>query len=180
MNDIDLHSLADGDERAFKALFDQYYKRLASLAYQYQKDADHARDTVQNVFVKLFQRREEFASVRDTKAYLYRIVQNECLNEIRNNETRRRHYLNYAVHTESVFEAHVGQSEKEYRLYQAIKSLPPRCRQIFVMSRIEGKKNSEIADDLKLSVRTVETQISIALKSLRTSLLSALALLNIF
>jgi RNA polymerase sigma-70 factor (family 1) len=173
-----LEKLIDGDESAFKYLFDSHYRALTNFAYRFFRDADLAKDVVQNVFVKIYQNRPSLRTVDDIKNYLYKAVYNECLNELKKQDVRDRYHDQYASLQETTFfEQTLEQTEKENLIYQAIENLPPQCKRIFLMSRIEGKKNPEIADALKISVRTVETQISLALKNLRKTILLLISLL---
>jgi RNA polymerase sigma-70 factor, ECF subfamily len=170
-----LEKLVGGDESAYKYLFESYYRPLTAFAFRFFQEVQMAKDVVQNVFLKIYQNRQSLRTVTDIRSYLYKAVYNECLNEIRKHDTRDRYHAQYAVFQQtSFFEQTLEQTEKERRILDAIESLPPKCREIFLMSRLEGRKNREIAETLKISIRTVETQISIGLKTLRKLLLSVI------
>ena len=134
---------------------------------------DLARDIVQDMFVRLYESRHLLENVTSLKGYLYRSVQNSCLNYIKMNKIHNKHKENIRlVHADSKYDftEEIQESELEHRIFQIVSELPDRCRQIFRMSRVEGLKNDEIASKLNISKRTVETQISKALKTLRLEL----------
>jgi RNA polymerase sigma-70 factor, ECF subfamily len=170
MDDTLLEELTQGSELAYRALFDRYYKQLANFAYRYCQDSDKAKDVVQDIFVRIYQNRNTLKSIRNLKYYLYKTVHNECLTALKKEKTRAKHHGQYNELRTDYLDENMAASEKEFRLFKAIDALPPRCREIFLMSRMEEIKNAEIAAALNISVRTVETQISIALKTLRGSL----------
>jgi RNA polymerase sigma-70 factor (family 1) len=158
------------NEASFKEMFLRYYPPLTAFAFRYVKDQDIAKDIVQGVFVRMFEKREALIIHESIKAYIYRAVLNECLNYHKKETTRQLHYEAYVREQHQSLESAIEQTEEEFRIYQAIKTLPTQCQKIFVMSRLENRKNSEIAEQLSLSIRTVETQISNALRILRKAL----------
>jgi RNA polymerase sigma-70 factor, ECF subfamily len=107
----------------------------------------------------------------DLKNYLYKAAYHGSLNELKKENLRDEHHLHYAHEQVMQYDHEREETEKEHKIYQAIQQLPPKCRQIFLMSRMEGRKNHEIAAELGLSIRTIETQISQALKSIRKTAL---------
>lgn len=170
--DIDvtlLKQMRDGDEKAFKKLFDKYYTPLTIYADKMLNDEDTASDIVQSLFMSIYENRTDI-EVKKVRSFLFQSVHNRCLNEIKHQKIKS----NYEGQTlEMADEASMGVdeivevAELEARLANAIKELPTQCRIIFEKSRFDGKTNAEIADELSLSKRTVETQISKALKILR-------------
>jgi RNA polymerase sigma-70 factor (family 1) len=167
-----LHKLKSGDEVAYKTIFDENYPVLVAFANKYLNDLDIAKDTAQNAFVKFFEKRQSIEISSNLKAYLYKMVYNDCLNLIKSKKIKIGHFNKYSKELELTanFQDLVDETENEFRIYTAIEKLPPRCKQIILQSRIEGKKNKEIADELNISIRTVETQISKALKLIKTGL----------
>ncbi|MFT2009157.1 RNA polymerase sigma-70 factor [Pontibacter sp. 13R65] len=160
-----------GEEAAFKKLFHTYYPSLCLYSQKLLGDLDKAREVVQDVFVRLYEQREALPAIASVKSYLYKSVHNACLNLLKQTAVHQDHqqqmlYLAPTSHSTD----QLLQAELEARLGQAIQQLPEQCRRIFEMSRFDGKKNKHIAEELQLSVRTVETQISKALKILRTEL----------
>ena len=107
------------------------------------------------------------------KSHLYQTVRNRCLNEIKRNQIRRDHHSGIFIekkNQEAYFDDKMQETELEAKIFSVVESLPKQCKRIFEMSRYEGISNQKIADKLDLSKRTVETQISKALKILRNSL----------
>jgi RNA polymerase sigma-70 factor (family 1) len=176
-----LDKLKEGNESAYRIIFNEYNALLVSFAYKYLKDLDNAREISQKVFVKFFEKRNSIEISSNLKAYLYKMAFNECLNYIKSKKISSDHYSNYAKEFENSadYQHFIEQTEEEYKIYKAIEQLPPRCRQIFKLSRFEEKKNTIIAQELNISIRTVETQISKALRLLKAELCYALVLINL-
>lgn len=135
------------------------------------KDVDLARDCAQGVFIKLYEKRDTLNITSSLGAYLKRSVLNEAINAQKKD-------FGIVSLTDSDPELDIDhrhlmeEAEEEARIWHAIDDLPHKCRHIFKLNRFDGLSNQEIADKLDLSKRTVETQISIALKKLRDKLLS--------
>lgn len=138
----------------------------------YLKDLDLSREVVQALFVHLFEKRKSLAIHSSLKAYLYQAVRNRCLNHLQKSGPEGQRMEPLADQDEPVenLEEEIQRNELEYRLFQIVESLPPKCKEVFKLSRVKGLSNAEIASKLQLSKRTVETQISKALKVLREKL----------
>jgi RNA polymerase sigma-70 factor (family 1) len=165
--------LRNGEEAAYKDLFANYYKVLTVFANRYLKDIEASKELVQDLFVHLYERRENLDINSSLKSYLFRSTHNRCINFINAQKIRAKYaeHVNFTTDVQdNNLEHHVYSSELEHALYLAIGELPPKCRSIFTMNRFDGLSNTEIAEKLKLSKRTVETQISKALKILRVKL----------
>lgn len=174
VNDAELlEGIGNGSEKAFQELFIRYYAQLVVFARKVVIDDDLARELVQDVIVNFYEKRKEIKIHSSLKAHLYQSVRNRCLNQIKHSQIRRDHHANIYLNKKSE-EAYVDdkleETELEQKIFSIIQTLPAQCKKIFEMSRFEGITNQEIADDLKLSKRTVETQISKALKVLRNNL----------
>jgi RNA polymerase sigma-70 factor (family 1) len=153
---------------SYEDIFLRYYPPLTAFAFSFIKDEDAAKDIVQSVFIKIFEKRDTLIVQQSLKSYLYKAVSNACINHRKKEAVRSHHNASYAKELiESSFEDAVEQAEEDYKVYDAIKKLPPQCQKIFVMSRLDNRKNQEIADELSISIRTVETQISNALRTLK-------------
>ena len=154
-------------------LFKEYYQMLVIFANKYLYDIEASKELVQDLFVYIYEKREKIEINSSLKSYLFRSVHNRSLNLI-NSEKIRNKYAEHISRTidldENTIEKQMNHSELEHAIYRAIGDLPPKCRDIFKLNRFEGMSNSEIAEKLKLSKRTVETQISKALKILRVKL----------
>lgn len=171
LSDTDLlNRIQEGEEWAFEVLFKQYFQGLSVYAKRFLNDLDLAQDIVQEVFVKFYEQKDTLVVHSSLKALLYQSVRNRSLDYIRSRQTRSTHHeyiLNMSQGQDVDGSDFMEQVELEERIYKSIADLPEQCRVIFRMSRLEGKRNQEIADELQLSKRTVETQISNALKRLR-------------
>lgn len=159
----------NNDERAFRTLFDRYFTQLSVYANKIVEDEDTAIDIVQSLFVRIYEQRTEL-KISSVRSFLFQSVHNHCLNELKH----RKVHNNYAKIAIPAFETSsnnvddlIRQSELEARLAQAINQLPPQCRRIFEMSRFDYVSNADIAEQLGISKRTVETQITKALQLLR-------------
>ena len=172
-NDQDIalqQRLSRGDETAFQETFELYFRVLVLFATKFSLEKEIAEDLVQDVFVKLYEQKDRLQFHSSLKAFLYQSVRNKCIDLIRSTKTRERHHVEIKAGAEIEglnSEELMMQSELEEKIYLSISQLPDQCQLIFKMNRFEGKKNQEIADELNISKRTVETQISKALKILR-------------
>ncbi len=169
-----IEGLRSGRESAYQLLFELYYQKLVVFARKYLDDMEAARDVVQDLFLNLYESRQTITVQTSLKSYLYSSVKHGCLNHLRHNAVKEK-YANMMMNTgngrDLDLEEKIDTTEMEAKIFEIVSALPDKCRQIFIMSRVEGKRNRKIADELNLSIRTVETQISKALKSLRTNLL---------
>lgn len=161
-----------GRESSYARLFDMYYRPLSVFAVKYVNDLDIAKEIVQDFFVHLYENRESLVISTSLQSYLYQSVRNRSLNHIKHQQVQKKHldHLSHSQDTTEELEEIIRVNELEHRIFQIISELPPRCREIFQMSRVNGKPNKEIAKQLGISIRTVETQISNALKALRKKL----------
>lgn len=169
-----------GDQKAYELLFKQHYNALVRFARDIVKDTDSAEDLVQEVFVKIWERKSHIIVQTSIKAYLYTAVKNHCFNKLK--EEQRNAYMDDSIADNLTFSVnHTDQVSNtiklEQHIEQAIENLPPRCALIFKMSRFEYKTYQEIADVLELSVKTVENQMGKALQLMRTNLSPYLNLL---
>ena len=165
-------AIRSGDEAAFDAVFRQWYEPLCHYAARLADgDMDEAEDLVQQVFVKIWEQRARLDIAWSLKAYLYKTVHNAALNRLRAARTRAK-YLEFnaaQLENEQVPPDHAASELKE-RLQKALDLLPPQCRHVFELSRFEELKYREIADQLGISIKTVETQMGKALRIMRLQL----------
>ena len=167
-----IRGLKSGVESSYKQLFNEYYIVLSVFATSYVNNMEIAKEIVQDFFVHIFEIRDSLNINTSLKSFLFQSVRYRCLNFIKHTQLNEKHLKNLKAKSETSadIEEEIRAAELEYQIFQVVKTLPGQCRKIFEMSRVEGKKNSEIADILKISKRTVETQISKALKILRNNL----------
>jgi len=158
-----------GNEEAFNKAFDLYYSRLCFFADKILHDFDLSRSLVQQVFVDLWIKRDRLL-VTSLQAYLYNSTRNAALDVLKHKKVESR-YLSSLEQNESVVVTDLmEEAELADRINSAIQNLPEKCREIFLLCRFDGLKYAEIADRLNISVKTVEMQVSIALKRLRKEL----------
>ena len=169
-----IEGIRSGRESAYKLLFELYYSRLVVFAKKYLDDPEAARDIVQDLFLNLYESRNSINIQTSIKSYLYSSVKNRCLNKLRHEKVMQDHRNRIGRTDEALdrdLEEMIDATDLEARIFGIVSRLPEQCRRIYTLSRGEGKRNKEIADELNLSVRTVETQISKALRVLRDNLL---------
>jgi RNA polymerase sigma-70 factor (ECF subfamily) len=164
-------ALSRGDQSVFQQVFDACYEKLCHYAFTILKDMDEAEDVVQSIFIKLWEKREELDIKQTIRAYLFKAVYHRCINVLEHRTIKLRHQEHGSRDVISHIQLpEVFPQELEERIKKAIDTLPPQCRTVFMMSRYEEMRYSEIADKLDISVNTVENQISKALKILRSQL----------
>ena len=167
-----IKGLRSGRENAYEQLFKEFYKPLTVFAYGYVKDLETGKEIVQDLFVQLYEKRRTLVITTSIKSYLYQSVRNRCLNHLKHLQVKKMHHEQ--IRSEQEFsddlEDKIRETELEHMVSKVVDQLPPQCRKIFNMSRVSGLSNGEIAEKLEISKRTVETQISNALKVLRAKL----------
>jgi RNA polymerase sigma-70 factor (ECF subfamily) len=152
-------------------MFRTYFTSLCYFAQKYIPDLDTSKEIVHTIFISIWEKRAEFDFEKPAKSYLFTSVYNRCMNYIRNqkkfvdSENSEILLENEAIHND-----HLEAAELESRIWKVINELPEKCREVFVLNRFEGKKYAEIADHLNISVKTVEAQMSKALRVLRDHL----------
>lgn len=148
-------------------LFRLNYRPLCLYALHYLQETDQAEDIVQECFTTLWEKIGQGFPITNRRAYLYMAVRNRCLDHLRRKGVQTeslKPYDTYGIIEEDDAEQ---RSAIEARLWTAIDSLPEKCRHIFLMSKRDGLKYEEIAEELGLSVNTVRNQISKALNTLK-------------
>jgi RNA polymerase sigma-70 factor, ECF subfamily len=172
-----IEQLTAQNESAFENVFKRYYKSLYAYAYTIVKDDAAADDMVQQVFYKLWNPGTKISIQSSIAAYLYRAVHNESLNYLKHQKIVVAHQKEIApqLKNDSFSAANtVVNKELEQKLRLALNALPEQCRTIFQLSRFENLKYYEIADQLGISVKTVENQMGKALKIMRMKLIDVL------
>lgn len=175
-------AIQSGQTPAFEMLFKTYYQPLCRYANSYLKDPDGAEEIVQAAFIGFWEKRKTISIETSLKSYLYRAIRNACLNELKHEQVKQKYFAHESIKEEAKSEPadHLAiHVELEDKIRAAIQTLPEQCRLIFTMSRFEELKYQEIADQLNLSVKTVENQMGKALKIMRAQLKEYLPLLAI-
>lgn len=165
-----LANLKKNKESAFDELFRMHYKNLTWFAIKMVKSKELAEEVVQELFVKFWEKRHELEPAISIKAYLYRAVYNNCIHASKKEKRYDNNELTLANELTEDFDNILETSELEARIYGLIEQLPAECQRIFRMSRFEELKYKEIAEKLQISIKTVETQMSRALKFLRKNM----------
>jgi len=150
-----------------ESLFHYNYRPLCLYALHYLGNADSAEDVVQESFAALWEKLQEGVAISNRKAYLYMMVRNRCLDQLRRKGIPTESLKPYDTYGIIEDDDAQERSQTEARLWTAIDSLPEKCRQIFLMSKRDGLKYMEIADELGISENTVRNQISKALKIIK-------------
>jgi RNA polymerase sigma-70 factor (ECF subfamily) len=170
----------DSESQVFDQIYLENFPALHRYAYSILSDRELAEEMVHQVFLKILERKEPIKVHTSLKAYLFRAVNNECLNHFKHQKVQQ-NYQAFATNTMKNFVENpsnkLAYKELEQQLKRAINELPEQCRTIFQLSRFEELKYVEIAQQLGLSVKTVEGQMSKALKRLRVELADYLPLI---
>jgi RNA polymerase sigma-70 factor (ECF subfamily) len=178
-----IQRLINGEQTAFELLFRFYYPGLVTFASQIVLDTDEAEEIVQEFFVKLWTGRKEIKKSETLKSYFFTSVKNRALNVLKKEKISEkvREELREMIETDRLYQPDLFvESELQARIKSAFEKLPPRANEVFTLSRFKGFSNDEIANQLNISKRTVETQISNALKILREELKDYMFLLLLF
>lgn len=169
-----LERLKEGDEAALRKIFDAFYSDLAARIFRIIPDSDTCQDIAQDVFVELWNKRDSIEIHSSLGGYLNRAAVNKALNYLK---SRNRGVIDgsaelaeAADESDSVSAAAMDAEEMESRLHRAIENLPERCRAVFALSRFEDLSHREIAEKLGISVKTIENQITKAMKLLREAM----------
>lgn len=168
LNDSQLQNLASkGDEEAFTVLFDRYWERLYCYAFRIFEDEKVCEDIVQELFIKLWERKNA-PKILNLEGYFFRAVKYGIANHLRDLKST-------SVHEEVLSQIPYNDNSSrkleyqdfEKNILELINDLPPKCREVFHLSRFEHLSNPEISKKLNISIRTVETHISNAIKILK-------------
>lgn len=176
--------LMQGGDKAFELLFKENYQSLCRFAYFLVKDRDEAEDIVQQVFYILYSKKDKLEINTTVRSYLFSSVRNACLNALRHQKVQRQHASEQAYESETIHatgETIIG-NELAQKIEYALSQLPEQCGLVFRMSRFGNMKYKEIADELQISVKTVENHMGKALKLMRENLqeyLTALLILTL-
>ncbi|MCB9016400.1 MAG: RNA polymerase sigma-70 factor [Lentimicrobiaceae bacterium] len=184
LDKVKLLALKNGDEQVFESIFREFYAPLCLHARRYLIDPDIAEEVVQDMFFKMWDRRDSLTINSSLAAYLYKSVTNHALNYLKYQKHIQKYqeYVGFRTDDNVSISAHdaLVNSDLEKELLRLIKSMPERRRMIFEMSRHEGLRYNDIAEKLGISVKTVEVQMSKALEFMRNKLRDYLPVLLVF
>lgn len=170
--DFLIDQLQKGNERAYVFLVDTHTKRLFGYALTLTNDHAQAEDILQNVFFKAWKQRKKIGIKSSLQNYLFKSVYNEFINQYKKKRSTMILEQKYFASLEKAVNVHDDQSFEGIiaRITLEIQNLPPKCRQIFILSKKEGLTNMEISEYLNVSIKTVEGQITKAFGILRERL----------
>ena len=169
------------NDRTFEEIYLKYFPRLLRFAREYVVSNEDAENITQDAFLILWEQRNDPKIHINLINYLYTLIKNSCIDHLRRKanaekwKKRMQESYNLDIQMnlyslEALDHAFIFHSDMEQIIARAIDSLPVKCREIFIRNKIDGKKYKEIAEEMQISVNTVENQISIALRKLREQL----------
>ncbi len=174
-----IHRFKEGDEKVFETVFNSDYDMIVGFCSHFTNDLERARNQAQEAFLNLWLTRDKIETINGIRSFLYTYAKSSCLNYLRHEKVASR-YENRMLHEKELqLNAETLESFDFYSLEfveldelikKSIDELPEKCRKVFQMSRFEGKKNREIADELNITVKSVEANMTRALKALKDSL----------
>ena len=167
--------MIEGDVDSFKYFFDRYYDDLCNFVHVYLHDQVLSEEIVQDIFVYFWENKEKLQINTSVKSFLFSASKFKSLNLLRDTKTKKR-IVEKIGKTEPLItseeeNSYLDTGEFKKILDAAVDQLAPKCREIFLLSKFEDLSNKEIAEKLGISVKTVENQMTIALKKLREYLL---------
>lgn len=164
--------LPDTIEESFRFFFDQHYEKLCSYAYSFLKDDESCEDVVQEIFIAIWEKRRDLIGSDQLRFYIFSAVRNNCIRHLKKNQTHRIVELTdeNEGRDDDIFvriDPAEAAAAPSVLIAKAMGQLPPKCREVFLLSRLSDQSYQQIADTLGISVKTVENQMGKALKIMR-------------
>ena len=156
--------------QSFQQAFYQHYEPLCQYAFTLVKEEEASEDIVQEIFLRVWEKKQDLVGTDALRYYLYTATRNNCLtwlDKSRKSVVTRLTGHEAAQEPEVTNEHHRPEADFDTLLAEALDQLPPKCREVFVLSRVNKLTYQQIADTLDISIKTVENQIGKALKLLR-------------
>ncbi len=181
--------LKEGNKATFTEVYNKYSRRLQYFANEYLQNTEESMDIVQNVFIQLIENVSHLDADSNLEAFLVTSTKNACISQLRKNKIRQQYYqttmqsmeLDLNLKALEAFEcSDVSFNEVRNSIKEAIEELPPKCKEVFLMSRQKQMKYQEIAEELDISKRTVERRMTEALSMLKSKLKEFFILLLLF
>jgi len=175
-----ISELRSGSETVFRRIMETWYSPLFNFANGYLNNTENAKEVIQDVFLQLWDHRQKLADDTSLNAYLFALTRNRCIDLIRREKLMLRFRTDKQEEYARLTENHQALSdpildeiftmELQTEINKTVNSLPEQCRKVFLMSRTDGMKNKEISKVLNLSEKTVESHLTKALRTIRTTL----------
>lgn len=165
--------LKNGDKASFDEVFRYYYSDLVNYCNRYVNDDDSAKEIVQDIFTKLWFKHEDININVSLKSYLYKAVRNHAINHLNYIRQRERfqQYIGFpSMSNQNTPLNKLQEEDIKIRLDRTILTMPDKCREVFELKRFEGLKNKDIAEQLGISLKTVEKHIAKAISLLKDTL----------
>jgi RNA polymerase sigma-70 factor (family 1) len=157
------------DKQSYRLLFNKLYPVMCLFSKKFLNNYDDAEDIVQEVFIELWNQRAKFESIEQIKAFLYLSIKNKCLNNKKHLMVKKKFADSTMADNEQFFEEYVLETEVVQNINNAINNLTKQRKHIIVLG-MQGLKNNEIAEDMRISINTVKLQKKIAYRQLREKL----------
>ena len=174
-NDL-FRKIKSGDEEALHSLFLVYFPRLNDFAARIISDPETSQDIAQEVFVTLWEKKNRI-NIQNIESFLYKMIRNKCIDHIKQMKVIDNWKMEWGEHVKFEELYHIDfirdepyiliQEELKTEIEKTIKELPDRCREVFLLSRVDGLKNREIAEKLNINIKNVERHISRAVRTFR-------------
>jgi RNA polymerase sigma-70 factor (ECF subfamily) len=174
--DMLFRMIQKGDEIAFEKVFRKFHPRLYNFALKVVKNNEIAEDIIQDIFIKLWEKKEKIKPV-NIEGFIFKVLKNQCITHLRNLKIieNARFNLSNMSHIEELYridfirdEPYVLiEQELQLEIDRVLNMLPDRCKEVFVLSRLNGLKNREIAQKLGINIKNVERHITKALTAFR-------------
>jgi len=169
--------VSQGNETAFRQLFEMFKDRVFSTAYAYTENRADAEEIVQEVFLRIWKNREKLPQIETFPAWLYTITRNRCLSALKKKaleEQRHKDVVSIMTINATTTETSTQEKEMESILQLALGDLSPQQRKVFIMSRLQGLDRTTIAHKLELAPATVSFHLTIALKAVKSYLVKSM------
>lgn len=159
------------DSTTIESMFNEYFEKLCRYAFTILRNQEEAEEIVQRLFIKIWEKRKTI-EMQEVQAYLYQSTKNFCLNEIKRVKIKTADYLeiNEQSHNSVEPDESIISSELKEKIEESMRTLPEKCQAVFRLSRMKNLSYKEIADELNISVKTVENHMGKALKLMRVEL----------
>ena len=157
-------------EKNFETLFKQHYQQLCSYAFTFLKDAESSEDVVQELFSKIWEKQKLEIGATQLKYYLFTAVRNNCITRLQKNKKNYFEELKDEDATDEMkifLEKNEEAAQPKELIAKAMELLPPKCREVFLLSRLSGHTYMQIAESLGISVKTVENQMGKAIRLMK-------------